>query len=56
MVLDEGVGMQPHPRDAQLNFLQAHAAKSWWTRPSTGTNAKHIVFATGNLYENRDSG
>ena len=55
MVLDEGVGMRPHPRDAQLNFLQAHAAESWWTTFHR-TNAKHIVFATGSLSENRESG
>jgi para-nitrobenzyl esterase len=27
MVVDERVGMQPHPRAAQLDFLQSHSAK-----------------------------
>ena len=27
MVLDENVGMQPHPREARLDFLQAHSAE-----------------------------
>jgi hypothetical protein len=28
MVLDKGVGMRPHPRRAQLDFLKTHSHAS----------------------------
>jgi len=28
MVLDKSVGMHPHPRGAQLDFLRTHSEKS----------------------------